>query len=225
MLKGGSPIRVLIADDHAVLRAGLRALLQTQEDLEVVGEAEDGYQALEQAERLSPDVLLLDVSMPRMGGLEVIRRLKERAPQIRILILSQHADLSYILKGIQEGADGYILKRSAADVLLEAVRSVHQGKPYIDPSLVTPELVEALITHREGREDASGAPPDLLTEREREILALVAEGMTNRQIAHYLGISVKTVEVHRSNIMRKLGLYSQAELVKYAIRHGLTALE
>ena len=209
-------IRVMLADDHAILRAGLRALLGAEPDIEVVGEAADGQEAVALAERLRPDVVVMDISMPRMDGLQATRRITERLPDTRVLILTMHAEEQYLLQVLGAGGAGYVLKRSADDELLEAIRVVHRGEAFLYPS-ATKLLLEAYK-----RSDRPGeARADTLTEREAEVLKLTAEGYSNTEIAGRIYLSPKTVDTYRQRIMEKLGLHHRAELVRYALDRGL----
>ncbi|GBD10111.1 Oxygen regulatory protein NreC [Candidatus Thermoflexus japonica] len=209
------PIRILIADDHGLLRAGLRALLKDEPDLEVVGEALDSEDTIQKAMALRPDVVLLDISMPGRGGIEVTRILKKTLPEIRILILTVHEDEGLLREAIRRGASGYIIKRAVEEELVHAIRAVWRGDLYIHPAMTRALLKEL------------NPPPieplqvEPLTPRELEVLRLIALGYTNRQIAEELGISIRTVETHRANLMGKLGLSSRVELVRYAREHGL----
>jgi two-component system response regulator NreC len=209
-------IRILIADDHGILRAGLRSLLRTESGLEVVGEADNCEDVQHLADQLQPDVVLMDVSMPVCGGIEATRRLKQRHPEIGALILTVHEDKSLLRAAIDAGAGGYILKRALESELINAIRAVARGDLYVHPS-----MTRALL------EDASRPAPvqqnglDQLTPRELDVLSLVALGHTNRQIAQRLTLSVRTVESHRANLMAKLGLRSRVELVRYASEQGL----
>jgi two-component system response regulator NreC len=210
-------IQVLIADDHAVLRAGLRMLLEAQPDMTVVGEAADGEEAVAQVEDLRPDVVLLDLSMPGSGGLDVIRRIKVAHQDAAVLVLTMHDDESYLRRALEAGSAGYVLKRAADTELLAAIRAVSRGGAYLHP-----EHARGLLQgqHREPKL----APDDsyeALSPREREALRLIALGHTNREIASILRLSVGTVEVHRARAMAKLGLTSRAALVRYALRRGL----
>lgn len=210
------PIKILIADDHGVLRAGLRALLNAEADLKVVDEAADGHETLAKAQDLHPDVLLLDLSMPGPGSLEVIRRLKETLPLTRVLVLTVHEDEGLLRETIKAGAMGYIIKRAVESELIDAIRAVWHGNVYVHPAM-THTLLKDL------------APPPVaplpssepLTPRELEVLRLIAQGYTNRQIAETLSLSVRTVESHRANLTSKLGLHSRLELVRYATERGL----
>jgi DNA-binding NarL/FixJ family response regulator len=208
-------IRILIADDHGVLRAGLRALLSAESDLEVAGEAADGGETLRLVSELDPDVVLLDVNMPGPDGIEVTRRLKAVKPEVRVLILTVHEDEGLLREAIRAGASGYILKRAVESELIYAIHAVWRGDLYVHPA-----MTRALLQDLHSTLVADEAPVEPLTPREMEVLRLIAEGHTNRQIAEVLSISVRTVESHRANLMSKLGLHSRVELVRYAKRHG-----
>ena len=220
------PIRVFLADDHAVLRAGLKALLTAQADMDVVGEAGDGLQALQEAERIRPDVVLADVGMPGLTGLELTRRLKESLPETRVLILTVHEDPSFLHRALRAGAAGYLVKRAAEEDLLAGIRAVARGEAFLFPSM-TKGLIEDYLrrTSRsragEDGESTTPHPYDGLTPREVQVLRLIAQGYSNAQIAESLVISVKTVESHRARIVEKLGLRSRVELVRYAVGKGL----
>ena len=208
-------IRILIADDHGVLRAGLRALLSAESDLEVAGEAADGGETLRLVSELDPDVVLLDVNMPGPDGIEVTRRLKAVKPEVRVLILTVHEDEGLLREAIRAGASGYILKRAVESELIYAIHAVWRGDLYVHPA-----MTRALLQDLHSTLVADEAPVEPLTPREMEVLRLIAEGHTNRQIAEVLSISIRTVESHRANLMSKLGLHSRVELVRYAKRHG-----
>ncbi|HEY5574772.1 MAG TPA: response regulator transcription factor [Anaerolineales bacterium] len=208
-------IRTLIVDDHGVLRAGLRALLASEADLEVVGEAADGDEALRMAGELSPEVVLMDITMPGMDGIEATRKLLAEMPSARVLLLTVHADSSLLREALQAGAAGYILKRAVESELINAIRAVARGDLYIDPA-----MTRALLTEP-ARNPCRDNLNETLTSRETEVLQLIAGGYTNRQIAEKLTISVRTVEGHRANIMGKLDLRSRVELVRYARETGL----
>ena len=211
-------IRVLLADDHTILRAGLRMMLNAQPDIEVVGEASDGRQAITEAQRLTPEVILMDITMPECNGIEATRQVKRLLPDVRVLVLTMHENEEYLFQVLRAGASGYMLKEAADTELISAIRVVSSGRFYLSPSAQTMMVSDYLQRVRTGEErDSYGA----LTEREREILKLVAEGYTNNQIAERLFISPKTVDTHRTHIMDKLNLHSRAELVKYAMRRGL----
>lgn len=212
--------RILLADDHAVLRSGLRLLLEAQPDLRVVGEAGDGRAALKLTQTLRPDLLLLDLSMPGLGGLEALPILRATAPTTHILILTMHDDEGYLKQALRGGASGYILKRAADAELLSAVRTVLSGEVYIHPAL-TKFLVGNLVAP--SAFTVASDPWDELSEREQQVLTLVALGHTAAEIAERLSLSVKTVETYRARGMEKLGLRSRAALVQFALAHGLLA--
>jgi DNA-binding NarL/FixJ family response regulator len=207
------PIRILLADDHVMVRQGLRTLLE-QAGMVVMGEASDGQEALQLAHAQPPDVAVLDLAMPHLNGLETARRLREAVPQAKIVLLTVHTEDPYVLEAMHAGAVGYVLKSQAAADIVQAIRDVLQGGIYLSPR-VSRAVVQAYLTRSE-------LPPDPLTSREREILQLIAEGQTTKEIAWRLGLSVKTVESHRINLMRKLDIHETATLVRYAIRRGLT---
>lgn len=207
-------ITVLLAEDHNIVREGLRALLEEQPDFVVVGQAEDGHQAVELASALCPHVVVMDIIMPRLNGLEATCRLCALPTPPKVVILSQHNREEYIYQALKAGAGGYLLKDSIADELIAAIRAVTQGEQFLSAQ-ISPQLLEAYIQRR------GGVGPEVLTPREREVLQLIAEGHTNRQIAAILDISVKTVEKHRSNLMDKLDIRDVASLVRFAIAHGI----
>lgn len=217
-----SKIKLVLADDHAVVRSGLRMLLQAQPDMEIVGEAESGAQALAQVRQLQPDVILMDIQMPGMNGIEATRQIKEAFGETAVLALTMHEDDQYFFEMLQAGASGYLPKRAAPDELVRAIRTVSRGEVFLYPTLAT-RLVQSYLGGEAGSDSA--ALVSELTPREQEVLVQIAEGLTNPEIADKLVISVKTVDRHRENIMRKLNLHSRIELVKYAIRHGLIGLE
>lgn len=212
------PIRVLLADDHTILRAGLRTLLSAQPDLEIIGEASDGREAVQEAQRLQPDVILMDITMPEVNGIEATRQVKKILPETRVLVLTMHENEEYLFQVLRAGASGYILKEAADTELISAIRSVHAGRFYLAPPAQAMMVGDYMQRVRAGEERDSYSG---LTEREREILKLVAEGYTNNQIGERLFISPKTVDTHRTHVMDKLNLHSRAELVKYAMRRGL----
>lgn len=212
-------IRILIVDDHAILRAGIRALLQFHNDLEVVGEAADGAEALHQVQSLKPDVVLMDIGLPGMDGLAATREIVSAHPKVRVLILTQHENREYVRPALKMGAAGYILKRAPDDSLIRAIRTVHDGGTYLDPG-VSDVLMDDF---RRQPGEASADPYDALSEREREVLVLLAQGKTYQEVAEVLFISVKTVDFHRANVMRKLGLENRADLTRFAIQRGLIA--
>ena len=210
-------IRILIVDDHALLRDGIRALIDLTDDVEVVGEASEGKEAIKEAQELIPDVVVMDIAIPGMDGLEATRRIKKKNPKMQILILTQHNNKEYVLSAIKAGAAGYVPKRALGSELLSAIRAVHKGDSFLYPSAAA-----ALI--QDYRQQAEVEPYDRLTSREREILTLIAEGHTSRQIADMLYISLKTVQGHRTKIMEKLNTHNRAELIKYAVRKGLVSI-
>lgn len=209
-------IRVLLVDDHAMFREGVRSLLTSYDDIEVVGEATNGKEALEKVSHLNPDVVLMDIAMPVMGGIEAARRIQKESPGAKILTLTQYEDSEYILTVLRVGVKGYIPKIATAIELVSAIRTVYKGDSYLYPSATTALIEEYLVQVGGEKNDY-----ERLTDREREILQLVAEGRANREIAEMLFISVKTVLRHRSDIMNKLGLHNRTELIKYAISKGL----
>ncbi len=211
-----SKIRVLIVDDHAMFRQGIRALLEAYDDVEIVGEATHGGEALEKTRELAPHVVLMDIGMPVMGGLEATRRIHRETPEVKVVVLTQYEDSEYVLSMLRAGAKGYIPKTATALELVSAIRTVYQGESFLYPSAAT-TLIEEYLTRAGGEKDDY----ERLTDREREVLQLVAEGHTNREIADRLFISVKTVLRHRTNIMDKLGFSNRTELIKYAITRGL----
>jgi len=218
----GGPIRVIVADDHTILREGVCSLLALQSDIEVVGEASDGLEALELLGEAAVDVVIMDMVMPRMNGLEATREIKRRWPGVKILILSMYDDDAYVQQVIQAGASGYVLKRVATEDLVQAIHEVHSGASFLYP----PIAAKLIDDYR--RVVRGDTPPDtvgVLTPREQEVLRLIAEGNTNQDIADILGLSRKTVESHRGNIMRKLQLHDVTDLVKYAIRKGVVRLQ
>jgi two-component system response regulator NreC len=211
-------IRILLADDHTVMRRGLRLLLENRPEFSVVAEAADGRQAVDQAEATQPDVAVLDIGMPNLGGIEAAQRITNAWPQIAIVILSMHSDESYVLRALKAGAKGYLLKDSAEGDLIEAIKSVHEGKTFFSPE-ITRMLMEDYV--RELRTRGTEDSYDLLTPREREILQLLAELKSNKDIAQRLNLSLYTVETHRRNLQEKLNLHSFAELILYAVRKGV----
>ena len=211
-------LRVLLADDHTLVRAGLRSLLQQMENVEVVAEAEDGRQVLAAVAEHRPDVVLMDISMSGMNGLEATLQLKRDRPEVRVIILSMHATEEYVLQALRAGASGYLLKDSAPLELALALQAVARGESYLSPP-VSRQVVESYV-QRTGRE---AQPLAALTPRQREILQLIAEGNSTKEIASRLALSVKTVETHRSQLMERLSIRGVAGLVRYAIRHGLVS--
>lgn len=212
-------IRVLICDDHMMVRQGVRMVLQSEPDIELVGEAGRGDEAVQLASALRPDVVIMDISLPDISGIEATRQIKERVPACRVIGLTMHEEEPYVLELLRAGADGYIVKRSAAADLVGAIRAVMQGQAILDPA-VTRAVVTGYVS-RPAPQQVEPTEPCPLTPREREILILVAEGNTNAEIARKLYISEKTVQTHRSNMLDKLSIHDRTELVRYAIRQGL----
>ncbi len=215
-------IRVLLVDDHTLFREGIRALLSAEPDIEVVGEAAEGKQAIELAEEVSPDIVVMDLVMPGMNGMQAARQLHDTHPDIKILILSMYDDDEYVCQIMKAGASGYVLKRAASDDLLRAIREVESGGSALHPT-VAAKLLKDYVRKSRSTEQRDGA--SVLTARESEILKLIAEGYTNQQIADMLGLGRKTVDTHRTNIMRKLDLHDVTALVKYALKQKLINLE
>jgi DNA-binding NarL/FixJ family response regulator len=209
-------VSILLVDDHAVLRDGVRMVLETQPGFQVVGTTKNGRDAVQLAKELKPNIAVLDIAMPAMNGLEATRHILECCPDTRVVILSMHEGEEYLREALRAGASGYVLKRAAAQELVGAIQTVCRGESYLDPAL-TRTLISDYVRQVERGDEA----PDSLTDRELEVLTLVAEGFTNRQIALKLKISIKTVQTHRANLMDKLNLHDRTELVRYAIRRGL----
>ncbi len=212
-------IKILLADDHPVVRRGLQFCLSKESRLKVVGEATSGEEAVDKALKLQPDVVLMDISMPGMSGLDATEQLRQRAPGIKVLVLSVHNNRDYIFRIIQAGAHGYVSKEASTDELLRAIDSVQSGKTFFSPEIAQ-EALQRLVENGGKKE-----PFDQLTSREREVLVLIAEGKSNKEIANRLGIGVRTIETHRERIMRRLDIHSVAGLTKFAIAHGLVPLE
>lgn len=213
---GNNIVRVLIADDHTLVRESLVSLLESGGDVQVVAQAADGLETVEKAIATRPDVVVTDISMPRLNGIEVVRRLHEALPDTRVLVLTMHQEDEYVLQAVRFGAAGYMVKDSAASELLIAVRSLHAGRGYFGP-----QAAKALAEQLQHPERDLGDPYGELTPREREVFHLLAEGLTTKEIARQLGISVKTAENHRARVLAKLGVRNTAELVRYALRRGL----
>jgi two-component system response regulator NreC len=211
-------IHILLADDHTILRAGLKMMLNAQPDMEVIGEAQDGRQAINEALRHHPDVVLMDITMPDINGIEATRQIKRLLPEVKVLVLTMHENDEYVFQALRAGASGYIVKEAADTDLITALHVVQTGQFYLSPTAQSIIVGDYLQRVHTGEEKDSYST---LTEREREILKLVAEGFTNNQIAERLVISPKTVDTHRTHVMDKLNLHSRAELVKYAMRRGL----
>jgi DNA-binding NarL/FixJ family response regulator len=213
-----TPIRILLADDHNILRDGMRLLLERQAGFSVVGEAADGREVVQLAQEQTPDVVVMDIAMPNMNGIEATRRIVERKPQIGVVILSMHYDESYVIRSLKAGARAYLLKDAVKTELIAAIQAVVQGRSFFSPKIsriLQEDFVQLL--GRRGADDSY----DLLTEREREVLQLVAEGKTNKEIAAHLNLSLYTVDTHRTHILQKLNLHSVPELILYAVRKGI----
>jgi len=208
---------ILLAEDHQMVREGLRALVNSQPDMKVIGEAGDGAAAVEQARELDPDVLVMDVSMPKMSGLEATERVKKAAPKVKVLAVTRHTDSGSLRQLFKAGVDGYVVKQSASSELIRAIRTVASGGSYVDPSIAG-KVVQgyvgkpAKLSHLQGSAD--------LTEREEDVLRMIAWGYSNKEIASKLGISVKTVEAHKANLMKKLGFRSRIDIVRFAVVRG-----
>ncbi len=213
-------IRVLLAEDHTIVRQGLRSILDGREGIQVVGEAKDGREAVEKTQELQPDIVLMDLSMPLLSGLEATRQIKSQCPQIEVLVLTMHADEEYVFQILQAGASGYLLKQSAVGELVAAIQAVCEGNSYLSPA-ISRKIVDEYV--RQAREQGKVDPYEQLTDREREVLHLIAEGHSTQEIADLLFISPKTVRGHRSSLTEKLDLHSNAELTRYAIRKGIVA--
>jgi DNA-binding NarL/FixJ family response regulator len=214
--------KVLLVDDHKVVRQGLKALFTNEPDVEVIGEADDGRAALALVAELKPDVILMDISMPGLNGIEATRQIRQRFPQVKVVILSMHANEEYVFQVLQAGATGYVLKQSDSLEVLAAIRAALAGGSFLSPP-ISRAVIDDYIRRAEAR--SHSPEPDPLTSREREVLQLLVEGLPNREIAQKLDISVKTVETHRANMMTKLGLKDKTELIKYALRKGWIALD
>lgn len=216
-------IRVLIADDHALVREGLISLLAHYDDIDVIGEASDGIEAIKHASELKPDIILMDIGMPKLGGLEATLEIKKTCPDVKIIVLTQYDDREYVSRFLKAGVSGYLLKRAVGSQLINAIRAVEQGEFYLFSS-ITAEVIDGYLG-RDVKKAAEDSPYDKLTDREKQILKLVAEGMSHKEIAGELDISVKTVITHQSHISQKLNIHSRAALIKYAIANGIIKLE
>ena len=210
-------IRILLADDHALLREGIRALLSRESDLEVVGEAADGHEAIARCRALHPDVVLMDIAMPGLGGLEAALEIRKESPDTKILVLTQYEDREYVTRFLKVGAAGYVLKKAAGAELASAIRSVFKGGLVLDPQVAREALREPESAPGGGSED----PYETLTDREKQVLKIVAEGKSNKEVAELLGISVKTAMSHRERVMEKLGLHSRTDLIRFALKKGV----
>ena len=215
-------VRVIVADDHHLVRQGIRMLLEKADDIEVIGEAEDGLEAVELAERLTPDVVVMDVSMPRLNGVQATELIRGRLPATQVVVLSMHSDDTTVRQTLRRGARAYVLKRAVGEELLLAVRAVSRGETYLSPPIAS-SILRDFLTSSEGSDDSSDF--ERLTPREREVLQLLAEGRTNGMIAKALVVSVKTVEKHRASLMSKLNIHDLAGLVRFAIRHSLVSAD
>ena len=213
-------IRVILADDHVVLRSGLKLLLDAQADIEVVGEASNGAEAINKTAELKPDVLLLDITMPNIGGVDALRVIKEKTPSVSIVILTMHESEGYLLEALKAGASGYVLKKVADNELINAIKAVYSGEVIV-PSSLTKSVVKEMISGGISREESGDADQKRLSQREFEVLTMVAQGYTNQQLANRLYLSVKTVETYKARVMEKLNLHSRVELVRYALQQGL----
>jgi len=213
-------IRVLLADDHTIVRQGVRMCLEATGDIDVVAEAEDGQAAVQLALQLRPDVAVVDLTMPRLNGVDAIRQIKRDAPQVEVVVLSVHDSEAYVVQALRAGAAGYVLKRNAATELVAAIHAAQDGQAYLHPSIAR-RVIDDYVSRIRDAEGGPTEPHERLTPREREVLQLAAEGHSTRAIAGLLSLSTKTVEHHRASLMTKLGLHGQTELVKYAIRTGL----
>jgi two-component system response regulator NreC len=216
-------IRVLVVDDHEIVRAGMRLMLEEEPDVDILGEALNGKEAIDMCRELKPDVVIMDITMPDMNGIEATRHIKQEMPEVAVLAMTIHEDPDYFFEMLQAGASGYVPKRVASDDLLRAIHIVAEGNVFLEPTVATSLVSDYLERVNSGREERDRF--DGLTDREQQVLTLIAEDYTNQAIANKLGISVKTVERHRENVMRKLELHSRTALVKYAIRKGLIELD
>ena len=217
----GKPYRIVIAEDHTILREGLRAILSSNSEFEIVGEAGDGREAIRCVESIQPDLVLMDLSMPRTNGLEAIKEIKKQNPKIKVMALTVHKTEEYILEALKGGADGYVLKDATQAELVAAIKKVLMGKRYLSPD-ISEKVIEGYLEGRKTVKTTSAW--DTLTQREREILKLIAEGFRNKEVADYLCISLKTVEKHRANLMKKLDLHNAAALTAFAMEKGLVSL-
>jgi len=214
-------IKVLVADDHTILRQGIKALLDNQAGIEVIGEAKDGREALELVERLLPDVILMDIGMPGLNGLEATRRIKKKFPGIKVLVLTMYTNEEYVFQILNAGANGYLVKETAFQDLISAIKAVYRDEAFMSPSISK----KVINRYTQGIRKTNDTTCDILTTREREILQLIAEGSSSKKIAEALFISPKTVETHRTHIMDKLNIHNRTDLIKYAIRTGIVDID
>jgi len=217
-----SKTRVLIVDDHALVREGITAFLKMCDDIEVVAEASDGLEAIEKVKKIHPDIILMDISMPKLGGFEAVTEIKKIAPHAKILILTQYDDKEYISRFLKAGVSGYLLKKAVGSDLITAIRAVSRGELYLHPS-ITSEVVAGYL--RRGKQVIVKDPYEKLTDREKQVLKLVAEGHTHKEIAELLNISVKTVIAHQTNISEKLDMHTKSDLIKFAIQKGIIKID
>lgn len=217
-----SKIGVLIADDHALVREGIAAFLKVSNEIEVIGEASDGIDAIEKAKKLKPDVVLMDIAMPKLGGLEASIELKKIMPDIKILVLTQYEDKEYVSRLLKAGVSGYLLKKAVGSELISAIKAVNRGEVYLFPSIAT-EVVSGYLNRH--KEHSVEDPYEKLTDREKQVLKLLAEGYTHKEIANMLNISVKTVIAHNTNINEKLDIHNRSALVKFAFQKGIIKIE
>jgi DNA-binding NarL/FixJ family response regulator len=216
-------IRVLIADDHAIVRDGIKALLELSDDISVVGEAADGREAVDRVAELDPDVVLMDIAMPGLGGLEATLEIRKTHPRTRILVLSQYEDREYIRRFLKAGVAGYVLKKAAGSELAAAIRAVQRGGLVLDPDVAREAMRDQEVLPMRAEDD--GDPYETLTDREKQVLKLVAEGHSNKEVADLLGITVKTAMSHREHMMQKLDLHSRTDLIRFALRQGVIRVE
>ena len=217
-------IRVLLADDHTIVRKGLCALLEEETDISVIGEAEDGREAVEKAFTLEPDVVVIDIGMPSLNGLEAVKAIKKGRPEMKVLILTMHENEEYITEALRAGVSGYLIKKSVPRDLITAIQLAYKGESFLSPSIST-KVINRFIRQNTPSDSEFIDSEITLTTREREVVQLIAEGLTNKEIASNLGISIKTVKNHRSNLMEKLDLHNTAEITQFAIKNGLIILD
>jgi DNA-binding NarL/FixJ family response regulator len=215
-------IRVLVADDHGIVREGIRMILALHSDIEVVGEAANGQEAIEQVMKCEPDVVLMDIAMPGLGGLEALLEIVKIRPQTRVLVLTQYDNAEYIYRFLKSGAAGYVLKKAAGDDLVAAIRAVHQGNSWVDPAIAE-KVIKGFLNRPEMSEDE--ALYESLSDREKQVLKLIAEGHTTQEIADILRLGIKTIMTHRTTLMEKLGFHNRTDLIKYAYRKGLISTD